>query len=33
VGPLINRKIIGKVGFPIKEMFIWGDDLEYIYTE
>jgi len=31
VGPLINRKIIGKVGFPIKEMFIWGDDLEYIY--
>jgi len=31
VGPLINRRIIANIGFPMKEMFIWGDDLEYIY--
>ena len=24
-----NRKTVEKVGLPIKEFFIWGDDLEY----
>lgn len=31
VGPLINRKAIDKIGFPIKELFIYADDLEYTY--
>ncbi|WP_022671143.1 glycosyltransferase family 2 protein [Hippea alviniae] len=28
-GPLINRKVVEVVGFPMKEFFIGGDDLEY----
>jgi len=28
-GPLIKRKIISSVGFPQKNMFIFGDDTEY----
>ena len=31
VGPLINRNFIKMVGFPRKELFIWGDDTEYMY--
>ncbi|MCT6851192.1 MAG: glycosyltransferase family 2 protein [Staphylococcus epidermidis] len=26
---LVSRKVIQKVGLPIKEMFIWADDVEY----
>lgn len=29
VSILINRKAIVKVGFPYKNLFIWGDDKEY----
>lgn len=29
VSILINRQAIEEVGLPIKEFFIWGDDLEY----
>lgn len=29
VGFLISRKAIAKIGFPDKDLFIWGDDLEY----
>lgn len=29
VGPLISRKAVSRVGFPMKELFIWGDDFEY----
>lgn len=29
VSMFINASTIKKVGFPIKEFFIWGDDLEY----
>lgn len=29
VSMLINRKAVEKVGLPIKEFFIWGDDWEY----
>lgn len=29
VSILIPKKIIDKVGMPIKEFFIWGDDVEY----
>lgn len=29
VSLLINRKAIEKVGFPYKNLFIWGDDKEY----
>ncbi|MFL0163633.1 glycosyltransferase family 2 protein [Candidatus Clostridium helianthi] len=29
VSLLINRQVIEKVGLPITEFFIWGDDLEY----
>lgn len=29
VGVLVNRKAIRKVGYPIKELFIWGDDREF----
>lgn len=26
---LINREAVKKVGFPLKEFFVWGDDIEY----
>ncbi|MBW9223597.1 glycosyltransferase family 2 protein [Methanothermococcus sp. SCGC AD-155-E23] len=29
VSVLINREAIKKVGLPMKEFFIWGDDIEY----
>lgn len=29
VSVLINREAIKKVGLPIREFFIWGDDIEY----
>lgn len=29
VSVLLSRKTIDKIGFPIGEMFIWGDDTEY----
>jgi GT2 family glycosyltransferase len=29
-GALISRQIISKIGFPKKEMFIWGDETEYM---
>jgi len=28
---LFSRKAIKKVGFPIREFFIWGDDVEYTF--
>jgi GT2 family glycosyltransferase len=28
-GTFISRKLIQKIGFPLKEMFIWGDEVEY----
>lgn len=28
-GTLLSRKLIEKVGFPKKEMFIWGDEMNY----
>ena len=28
-GTLINREVFEKVGFTKKEMFIWGDEIEY----
>lgn len=28
-GTLLHKKIIEKVGFPKKELFIWGDETEY----
>lgn len=28
---LTRREVVEKVGLPIKEFFIWGDDLEYSY--
>jgi len=31
VGPLIHRRGISKAGFPMKELFIWGDDTEYTF--
>lgn len=31
VGPLIKSDIIKKVGYPIKELFIWGDDTEFTF--
>lgn len=30
-GPLINRKVIEKIGLPIKEFFIFFDDTEYSF--
>jgi GT2 family glycosyltransferase len=30
-GFFINRLIVGRIGFPNKEMFIYGDDEEYSY--
>jgi GT2 family glycosyltransferase len=29
VSLLINRKVVEKVGLPLKEFFIWADDVEY----
>lgn len=29
VSLLINRKMLDEVGYPIKEYFIWGDDVEF----
>ncbi len=29
VGPLFSRQCVSDIGFPKKEMFIWGDDTEY----
>jgi rhamnopyranosyl-N-acetylglucosaminyl-diphospho-decaprenol beta-1,3/1,4-galactofuranosyltransferase len=29
VGPLFSRKVVKKIGFPDKDLFIWCDDLEY----
>lgn len=29
VGPLIHRRVMDKVGLPVKEYFIWGDDTDY----
>jgi len=31
VSVLFSRDFISKKGYPIKEMFIWGDDTEYSY--
>ena len=28
-GTFISKELIEKIGFPMKEMFIWGDELEY----
>jgi rhamnopyranosyl-N-acetylglucosaminyl-diphospho-decaprenol beta-1,3/1,4-galactofuranosyltransferase len=28
-GTLINRSVIDRVGFPRREMFIWGDEVDY----
>lgn len=28
-GTLIKRHVVDKIGFPIKELFIWGDEQEY----
>lgn len=30
-GTLINRRLFDKIGFIKREMFIWGDELEYSY--
>lgn len=29
-GTLISNRLITKIGFPKKEMFIWGDEIEYM---
>lgn len=29
VSLLLNKEIVAKSGFPLKEFFIWGDDVEY----
>lgn len=29
-GTLVSSKMVDKVGYPKKEMFIWGDELEYL---
>jgi len=29
VGPLISKNVVREIGFPMKELFIWGDDVEY----
>ena len=31
VSLLVSRRAVEKVGLPLKEMFIWGDDSEYTY--
>lgn len=28
-GPLVSSKVVGKVGYPRGDFFIWADDLEY----
>lgn len=28
-GTLIRKEVVRKIGFPIKELFIWGDEQEY----
>ena len=28
-GCLLHRRVISKIGFPLKELFIWGDEAEY----
>ncbi|WP_128547766.1 glycosyltransferase family 2 protein [Larkinella soli] len=28
-GTLIAREVFGKIGYPLKEMFIWGDETEF----
>lgn len=30
-GILINKEVINKIGFPRKEFFIWGDEVEFFY--
>jgi len=30
-GILIKRRVVSSIGFPKKEMFIWGDDTEYVF--
>lgn len=30
-GVLLSRKLVNTIGFPKKEMFIWGDESEYLY--
>lgn len=30
-GILFSRKLVEKIGFPRKEFFIWGDDIEYTW--
>lgn len=29
-GTLLSKQLIQTIGFPLKEMFIWGDEVEYI---
>ncbi len=29
-GILISNKLVSEIGFPKKEMFIWGDEIEYL---
>lgn len=31
VSTLLKHDIIAELGFPLKEFFIWGDDIEYTY--
>jgi dTDP-4-dehydrorhamnose reductase len=31
VSVLVPRETVALVGFPVAEMFIWGDDIEYTY--
>lgn len=31
VSLLVNREVVKAVGLPLKEFFIWGDDVEYTY--
>jgi rhamnopyranosyl-N-acetylglucosaminyl-diphospho-decaprenol beta-1,3/1,4-galactofuranosyltransferase len=28
-GTLIKKQVVEKIGFPVKELFIWGDEQEY----
>lgn len=30
-GTLISKKLVSKIGYPKKEMFIWGDEVEYLF--
>jgi GT2 family glycosyltransferase len=29
VGLMVDRNVVRNIGFPMKELFIWGDDTEY----